>query len=171
MKNKIKLDLSEIQPSEDLELIRIDIEHIASTQDHRTFVVLTDGERKNIVEINNYEASMLSFVYKELHLNSHIQTIHQLFLKYLRLYKSEVESVVIESKVGDVIYCSLKLVDKSFNRSFAITSLCDGLILALVTEKPMYAIKDVWTDMDESDDWDYEEYIVDFTEDDDDDDD
>jgi hypothetical protein len=39
-----------------------------------------------------------------------------------------------------------------------------------VTEKPMYAIKDVWTDMDESDDWDYEEYIFDFTEDDDDDD-
>ena len=50
MKNKIKLDLSEIQPSEDLELIRIDIEHIASTQDHRTFVVLTDGERKILLK-------------------------------------------------------------------------------------------------------------------------
>ena len=167
MKNKIKLNLSELKPSENLELIRVDIEHIASSQDHRTFVVLTDNERKNIIEINNYEASMLSFVFKELHLNSHIQTIHQLFLKYLNLHKSEVESVVIESKVGDVIYCSLKLVDKSYNRTFAITSLCDGLILALVAEKPIYAIKDVWTDMDQSDDWDYEEYIVDFTEDDD----
>lgn len=169
MNNKLKIDFSELNPSENLELIRIDIEHLASSQDHRSFVVMTDNDRKNIVEINNYEASMLSFVYKELHLNSHIQTIHQLFVKFLQMTESEVESVTIESKIGDVIYCSVKIVDKNFKRTYAVTSLCDGLILALISEKPLFAVKNVWTEMDESDDWDYEEYIVDFTDQDDED--
>ena len=170
MDKKIKIDLSSLKDSEELELIKVELETLMSTPDHRTFVVLTDDESKKIIELNVYEASMLSFAFKGLHHHSHIQTIHQLFCKYLKLFNSSLESVVIESKVGDMIYCSLKLVDNEFKRTFAISSLADGLIMSLISDTNLYAIKSVWADLDEYDEWDYEEFLVDFPNDEDDED-
>jgi bifunctional DNase/RNase len=162
MNKKIKINFDEIKDTDDLELIKVEIEALMSTPDHRTFVVLTDQNDKRIVELNVYESSMLAFAFKGLHLNSHIQTIHQLFCKYLKLFHASMESVTIESKVGDIIYCSLKLVDKDFKRTFAISSLCDGLLMSLINETSLFAIKTVWEQLDEYDDWDYEEYLIDF---------
>jgi bifunctional DNase/RNase len=121
------------------------------------------------VELNPFEASHLSFVHKGLQKNSHIQTLHQLYVKTLDQINSKIESVVIESKVGDVIYCSIKIVDKNHNRFFTIVSLADGLILSKIAESPIHVVSNVWADMDPIDEWDYEDYILDFDEDDDED--
>lgn len=167
MNKKIKINFDDLKDTEDLELIQVEIETLMATPDHRSFVVLTYEDSKKVIELNVYESSMLSFAFKGLHHNSHIQTIHQLFCKYLKLFNASMESVVIESKVGDIIYCSLKLVDKDFKRTFAISSLCDGLLMSLINETSLYAIKTVWEQLDEYDDWDYEEYLVDFPNDED----
>jgi bifunctional DNase/RNase len=151
-----------------LELVRVEIDHIVSNPDKRVYVILTDGNRQSGAELNPYEASILSFVHKGLHKNSHIQTMHQLFVKTLQQVKSSIENVVIESKVGDVTYCSLKIVDTNHNRYFTIVSLADGLILAEITNSPIFAIANVWDDLDSIDEWDYEDYIVDFDDDDED---
>ena len=98
-----------------------------------------------------------------------IQTLHQLYVKTLDQINSKIESVVIESKVGDVIYCSIKIVDKNHNRFFTIVSLADGLILSKIAESPIHVVSNVWADMDPIDEWDYEDYILDFDEDDDED--
>ena len=111
---------------------------------------------------------MLSFVHKVLHNNSHIHTIHQLYVKALKQFKVEVDQIAIESKVGDVIYCSVKMTDSSLNESFSVVSLVDGLIISAITKKPLLAINNVWQAMDEIDEWDYEEFILDFDPDDED---
>ena len=166
MINKKKIDLSEIDNSLDLELLPVEIDHIVVNPDKRVYVVLANEDRQNGVELNPFEASHLSFVHKGLHKNSHIQTMHQLYVKTLEQIKTKIESVVIESKVGDVIYCSLKMVDSNHNRFFTIVSLADGLILSKIAESPIHVIGNVWDDMDPIDEWDYEDYILDFDEDD-----
>ena len=157
-----KIDNSSIRDDYDYNNIPIDIDHIVVNPDKRVYVVLTDGERQAGLELTNFEASLLSFVHKELHKNSHINTIHQLFIKLLTQIHTKIESVCIESKVGDVIYASLKTVDEKHNRACTITSLSDGLILACIANAPIYAVNNVWKNMDHIDEWDYEEYIFDF---------
>lgn len=157
-----KINSSSIRDDHDYNNISIEIDHIVVNPDKRVYVILTDGERQAGLEITNFEASMLSFVHKELHKNSHINTIHQLFVKLLHQIHTKVESVCIESKVGDVVYASMKTVDEKHNRAFSITSLVDGLILACIENAPIFAVNNVWKHMDEIDEWDYEEYIFDY---------
>jgi hypothetical protein len=56
------------------------------------------------------------------------------------------------------------------NESFSIVSLVDGLIISAITKKPLLAINEVWQAMDQIDEWDYEEFIMDFDPDEDDED-
>ena len=163
MNKKKKIDISKVDDNLDLELIDVMIDHIVINPDKRVYVTLLDDEERQAgIELNPYEASILSFVHKELHKNSHIQTMHQLFVKSLDFSKSKIEEVAIESKVGDIIYCSLKIVDNNYNRIFTIVSIADGLILSEITKAPLKVISNVWKQMDEIDEWDYEDYIVDF---------
>ena len=105
---------------------------------------------------------MLTFVAKDYHKNSHIQTIHQAFIKLLEIYKSDVESVEIENKVGDVIYTSVKFLDKNLNNFYLIMSLCDGIILSILSQTNLKIVFDVWDNMETLDeDWDYENFMFD----------
>ena len=56
----------------------------------------------------------------------------------------------------------MKIVDNNYNRIFTIVSIADGLILSEITKAPLKVISNVWKQMDEIDEWDYEDYIVDF---------
>jgi bifunctional DNase/RNase len=169
--DKIKLDLSQVENNDNYETIVLELEQIASDQVQRVFVLLTDGEKKTMYEINNYEASMVTFAFKELHKNSHIQTIYQIFIKYLELQGVSIDKIVIESRVGDVVYATLTLVDKNYNRTFTVCSFADALIMSLMTKRPLQIIAKVWDEMDAfEDDWDYEYYTMDYDEDEDEDD-
>lgn len=168
MNNKKKIILSDLDQSSNFELLPVEIDHIVVNPDKRVYVVLVNEDRQNGVELNPFEASHLSFVHKGLHKNSHIQTMHQLYVKTLEQIRTKIENVVIESKVGDVIYCSVKLVDINHNRFFTIVSLADGLILSKIAESPIQVVGNVWDDMDPIDEWDYEDYILDFENDDED---
>ena len=83
-------------------------------------------------------------------------------------YKTEIDSVVIESKVGDMVYCSVKHIHPDLKETFSIVTLVDGLIISSITKKPLLAVDNVWQAMDEIDEWDYEEFIMDFDPDDED---
>ena len=105
---------------------------------------------------------MLTFVAKEYHKNSHIQTIHQAFIKLLEIYKSNVVSVEIENKVGDVVYTSVKFLDKNLNNFYMIMSLCDGIILSILSQTNLKIVANVWDNMEPLDeDWDYENFMFD----------
>ena len=78
-----------------------------------------------------------------------------------QLCQVKIEEIVIESKVGDVIYCTLKMIDNKNNRAYNILSLSDGIILSRITNCPFKSWANVWDIFDEIDEWDYEDYIVD----------
>lgn len=155
------MDLENIENHDDYELVIIELEQIAADASQRVFALLTDGEKKCMIELNSYEASMISFAMKELHKNSHIQTIHQLLLKYLGTQQIEIDRLVIESKVGDIVYATMTLVDSNHERVFSVISLADAMILSLMTNRPLHAVLKVWDEMDEFDEWDYEYFTLD----------
>jgi hypothetical protein len=160
-----KIDRQKLITDDSYELLPIEIESIVVNAESRVFVVLSDGYNKKAYELNTYEASMLSFFAKYYHENAHIQTMHQAFLKFLKLYKTEIDGIVIESKVGDVIYCSVKFTDSKLNNLFTILTLNDGLILSILSKKEINIVQLVWDNMDSIDDWDYENFIIDNDED------
>jgi bifunctional DNase/RNase len=155
------MDLENIENHDDYELVIIELEQIAADASQRVFVLLASNEKKCMIEINSYEASMMSFAMKDLHRNSHIQTIHQLLLKYLGTQDIQIDRLVIESKVGDIVYATMSLVDSNHRRIFSVISLADAMILSLMTKRPLHAVKKVWDEMDEFDEWDYEYYTLD----------
>ena len=76
------IDLNNLETDDNFDIIIIEVDQIASDVSNRVFALLIDDEeRKCMVELNSYEASMLSFVMKDLHKNSHIQTIYQILLR------------------------------------------------------------------------------------------
>jgi hypothetical protein len=48
-------------------------------------------------------------------------------------------------------------------------SFADAMILSLMTNRPLQIITKVWDEMDDFEDWDYENYLMDYDEDEDDD--
>ena len=161
MKDK-KIDRHSLDNSDRYELIPILVESVVVNPEGRSFVVLSDGNKKSAVEMNSFESGMLTFVAKDYHKNSHIQTIHQAFMRLLDIYKSDVESVEIENKVGDVVYTSVKFIDKKLNNFYLIMSLCDGIILSILSQTNLKIVSDVWDNMDPLDeDWDYEDFMFD----------
>ena len=161
MDNK-KIDRHSLDNSNRYELIPILVESVVVNPEGRSFVVLSDGDKKSALEINQYESGMLTFVAKDYHKNSHIQTIHQAFIKLLSIYKSDVESVEIENKVGDVVYTSVKFVDKKLNNFYLVMNLCDGIILSILSQVDINIVSDVWDNMEPLDeDWDYENFMSD----------
>ena len=164
----IEFNRNNINNDLQLKLIPISLEHIVINPDKRIYITLKDdSDRQVCIEVNNFEGSMLSFVHKGLFENSHINTIHQLFIKSLSLSNTKIHEIAIESKIGDIIYCSMKMIDENLNESFSIVSIADAIILQKLTKCNLFAIENVWIDLDELDDWDYEDYIVDFDEDED----
>ena len=157
-----KIDRHSLDNSNRYELIPILVESVVVNPEGRSFVVLSDGDKKSAFEINQYESGMLTFVAKDYHKNSHIQTIHQAFIKLLSIYKSDVESVEIENKVGDVVYTSVKFVDKKLNNFYLVMNLCDGIILSILSQVDINIVSDVWDNMEPLDeDWDYENFMSD----------
>jgi bifunctional DNase/RNase len=160
------IDLNNIESNDNYELVIVEVDQIASDASNRIFALLVDDEeRKCMIELNSYEASMLSFVMKDLHKNSHIQTIHQIMLRYINSQGVNIDKIVIESKVGDIIYATLTLVDQKHDRIFSIISLADAMILSLMSNRPLQAVSKVWDEMDEFDEWDYEYFTLDEDED------
>ena len=162
------IDLNNLETNDNFDLVIIEVDQIASDATNRIFALLTDDEeRKCMLELNSYEASMLSFVMKDLHKNSHIQTIYQIMLKYINSQGVYVDKIMIESKVGDIVYATLTLVDQKHDRIFSVISLADAMILSLMTNRPLQAVRKVWEEMDEFDEWDYEYFTLDEDEDED----
>jgi hypothetical protein len=157
-----KIDRHSLDNSNRYELIPILVESVVVNPEGRSFVVLSDGDKKSAVEMNSFESGMLTFVAKDYHKNSHIQTIHQAFMRLLDVYKSDIESVEIENKVGDVVYTSVKFIDKKLNNFYLIMSLCDGIILSILSQTKLKIVFDVWDNMEPLDeDWDYENFMYD----------
>jgi hypothetical protein len=160
---KIVIKQQNLRSLDDLKLVSIALEHILISPDNRAYALIEGDDKDIAVPLNPYEGSMLSFVFKGLYKNSHIQTIHQMYSKHLKDQAIQIESIYIESKVGDILYASIHFVDKKHRRYYVICSLVDALIMSILNKIALNAVKDTWDKIDSFDDWNYEEYIVDWS--------
>lgn len=158
-----KIKLSKLSSVDNLELIPVKLEHILISPDNHTFALIAGDDKDIAIPLTSYEGSMLSFVFKGLHKNSHINTIHQLFVKFIADQNTKIESIYLESKVGDIIYASIHFVDNKHRRFYSVCSLIDALILSLINKNQLYVVKNAWEKIDSFDDWQYDEFIVDWT--------
>jgi len=158
-----KIKATNINHIDDLELIPVKLEHILISPANHSFALITGDDKDIAIPLNSYEGSMLSFVFKGLHKNSHINTIHQLFFKFITDQNTKIESIYLESKVGDIIYASIHFVDAKHRRFYSICSLTDALIFSLINKTELYAVKNAWEKIDSFDDWQYDEYIIDWS--------
>ena len=157
-----KIDRNNIHSDDRYESIPILLEKVIVNPESGVYVILSDGDKKVACEIAPYEASLLNFVIKEYHTNAHVQIIHQMFLKLLRHYNSNIENICIENQVGDVIYSSVKFTDYNKNNYFSVCSLGDSLILSILSQTNLFILRNVWDNMDELDeDWDFESFMSD----------
>ncbi len=157
-----KIDRNNIHNDDRYESIPILLDKVVVNPEGRVYIVLSDGLKKSACEIASYEASVLNFVIKEYHINSHVLIIHQMFMKLLNHYNSEIESICIENKVGDVVYSSVKFTDHNKNDYFSVCSLVDSLIFSILSQTDLFILRNVWDNMDELDeDWDFESFISD----------
>jgi len=158
-----KIKLSKLNNVENLELIPVKLEHILISPDNHTYALISGDDKDIAIPLNSYEGSMLSFFFKGLHKSSHINTIHQILVKFINDQDTKIESIYLESKVGDIIYASLHFVDNKHRRFYSICSLIDALILALINKTQIYVVKQAWDKIDSFDDWQYDEFIIDWS--------
>lgn len=158
-----KLKSAKLNNVDNLELIPVKLEHILISPDNHTFALIAADDKDIAIPLNSYEGSMLSFVFKGLHKNSHINTIHQLFVKFINDQNTKIESIYLESKVGDIIYASIHFVDNKHRRYYSVCSLIDALILSLINKTQLYVVKNAWEKIDSFDDWQYDEFIIDWS--------
>ena len=158
-----KIKTAKLNNIDNLELIPVKLEHILISPDNHTFALIAADDKDIAVPLNSYEGSMLSFVFKGLHKNSHINTIHQLFVKFINDQNTKIESIYLESKVGDIIYASIHFVDNKHRRYYSVCSLIDALILSLINKTQLYVVKNAWEKIDSFDDWQYDEFIIDWS--------
>ena len=67
-----KVKLSKLNNIDNLELIPVKLEHILISPDNHSYALLAGDDKDIAIPLNSYEGSMLSFVFKGLHKNSHI---------------------------------------------------------------------------------------------------
>jgi len=158
-----KIKSTKLNNVDSLELIPVKLEHILISPDNHTFALIAADDKDIAIPLNSYEGSMLSFVFKGLHKNSHINTIHQLFIKFINDQNTKIESIYLESKVGDIIYASIHFVDNKHRRYYSVCSLIDALILSLINKTQLYVVKNAWDKIDSFDDWQYDEFIIDWS--------
>jgi bifunctional DNase/RNase len=109
----------------------------------------------------------ISFVFLGCALNSHIKTIHQMYLSLLEETGSTLESGIVEAKHGDVFYSTLEFRDKNERKFRTIASFSDAIILTALAGTELYILKKVVDEIEDFNGWTYFQEICDNSLDDD----
>jgi len=136
-------------------LIPCEIEQIIFENQYDYIVSIQVGDYGTIaVILNEYDSSALTFVDSGCAENSHINTIHQLLIKFQEQNGFKLIKVIIEAKYGDVIYCRLCWAcgDRVV---YCVCSAGDALILHSLTESELFIVKNVFDQFEPFDTGDY----------------
>lgn len=110
-------------------------------ENNRDYIVGIEVEDKEYgLALNSYDGPILTFVDSGCATNPHINTIHQVFLKFLNNMGFTLSTIIIEAKYGDVAYCRLKW-DHDQQPIFHVVSLGDALILHGLSQAPLFISK------------------------------
>jgi hypothetical protein len=157
-----------VKSSSELEIVPVYLSRVMINPNVGGIAVLTADDKEVALPLSSSEGTMISFVHRGLAENSHIHTLPQMYIRLLQDIGTAIESVTLESKVGDVIYASIKLVDRKHRRFWSICSYADGLILAILSKSSLRVVKALWDTLEDFNDWPYENHMISFDQDDED---
>jgi hypothetical protein len=98
------------------------------------------GEREIAVNLNGFEGTIFTFIDSGCSDYSHINTVHQMLLKFKKSLGFELKKVIIEAKYGDVVYCRLNWAHEKTD-IYNVCSLGDALIFANLTMCDLFITK------------------------------
>jgi bifunctional DNase/RNase len=164
-KKKIKIEtLNNLSNPLELERIKLKYNNLLYHVMTEQVVVVLDADSKSIAcPLSEFEGAMMSFVCLGCSINSHIKTIHQMYLGLLSETGSRLESAVVESKHGDVLYTTLEFRDKNNDRFRTISSFTDAIILTALAGADLYILKKVADEMEDFTSWTHYQKISDNT--------
>jgi hypothetical protein len=151
-----------VKPSSELETIPVHLSRVIVSPSVGAIAILASDDKEVGLPLSASEGAMMNFVHRGLAEDAHIPTLPQMYLRLLKDIGTTIESVTLESKVGDVIYASVRLVDRKHRRFWSICSCADGLILAVLSKSSLGVVKTVWDALDDFSDWPYENFMISF---------
>ena len=160
--NSKNFDPSKLQDVEELALLPLVVKDALVNSYDGGVVVILRGPGKTFAE--NLDASTgtaLMFARSGLSEHAHIKTIYQVYLGTMRELGITLESVTLESQHGDVLYCRLEWCKKDHRRIYTVMSLGDALVLMHLADAKLQVVRKVLDNMDDCDEWVYENDIMD----------
>lgn len=137
--------------TEIFELVPCDItQRIIENNTDYIIAIETEGEEYGI-SINGFEGALMTFADSGCALNAHINTVHQLFIKFAKNFDYELSSVIIEAKYGDVIYCRLKWSSSQGTDIYNICTGGDALVFYMLTLCDLYVTRSVLNQLEKFD--------------------
>jgi len=164
MSEEIKLSkeqLAKLRTAEELECVDMKLTKILYGQGEGCFAIFETDTKTIGLPLNSFEGTMVSFAHAGCINFSHIKTIHQLFLGFLDDIGARVESALIESKHGDIIYAQLAFRDRKNRRIFAQVSYADALIVSILTKCDFKIVRKVLDKLEDFNEWTYQNEITD----------
>lgn len=149
----IHLSANDLQEAEELELLSLTLETVIPNSSKGSLVILSADEKAIALPLSSHEGTMLAFAHEGLASSAHIKTLPQMYIQLLDDIGAKIEAVALESKVGDVIYASIKLTDRKNRRFWALCSPGDGIVLSVLAQCPLYAVRAVWDELPPIDEW------------------
>ena len=152
---------------QDLQHVAIIDTKIVTDPEHGPFILIMTPSKKFIQPLTVGDANYLSFYYAELHFNSLLPTIYQLYMEYMKNCGNYIDSITVESVKGDIVYCRVVWRTKR-NKLFSNQcSLGDALIFGKLSTVTLGVVKSALDEFeaydssssnydfydDENDDW------------------
>jgi hypothetical protein len=107
------------------------------------------------IPLIGYDGTLLTFVDSKCSENAHINTIHQILLKFKESSGFTLKRIIIEAKFGDVIYCRLHW-GHEIKDIYNIVGVGDALILYILSGCELFISKFV---LDQFERFDTEGYM------------
>jgi len=111
------------------------------------YLALTDGESERVLPIEHYESTLIAYHYTEFADFSHIKTIYQIFLSFLKSSEYSLDKCHISSYDNGIGYCKITLIKKD-KPIFFLTTISDGFVFSLMENVPMTCDYDAWENFD-----------------------
>jgi len=124
------------------ELLPCELNQIIFENQNDYIVGIVADDKEVGILLNVYDGTILTFVDTGCADNAHINTIHQLHLKFKEACGFELSRAMIEAKYGDVFYCRLHW--KNENQDiYNVCSIGDTLILHSLSGCDLFITKNV----------------------------
>ena len=108
------------------------------------------GDDEIGVVLNGYDGSLLTFADVGCAEKAHINTIHQILIRFKKDCGFDLSRILIEAKYGDVIYCRGHWVGEKSD-FYNVLSIGDALILQSLTKCSMFITQNVYEQFEKFD--------------------